>query len=85
MPGFDDAKWPQALPAAVPSGRLEPESDYPVTVNQAIMPKLIEKLSKGRYLYDLGQNGSDIIELKIKGKRGSVIKITPGELITKDK
>ncbi|MCK9411180.1 MAG: glycoside hydrolase family 78 protein [Prolixibacteraceae bacterium] len=85
LPGFNDTKWQQALPADVPAGRLEPESDYPVTVNQTIKPKLIEKLSKGRYLYDFGQNGSGIIELKVKGKRGSVIKITPGELITRDK
>lgn len=85
LTGFDDSKWKMALPATVPAGRLTAESDYPVTVNQTIKVKNIERKASGRYLYDFGQNGSGIVELKVRGKRGSVIKLTPGELITADK
>ncbi len=79
--GFDDSKWKSAILATVPAGRLSAEADYPVTVNQSIQVKKIDKLSTGKYVYDFGQNGSGIVELKVKGKKGTVIKLTPGELI----
>lgn len=82
QPGFDDSNWQNALTAAVPSGRLTAESDYPVTINRSIPVKKIQRSNAGRYLFDFGQNGSGIVELKVRGKRGSVIKLTPGELIT---
>ena len=83
--GFDDSKWGMALTASVPTGKLTAESDYPVTVNRIIQVKKIENLATGKYLYDFGQNGSGIVELKVRGKRGSVIKLVPGELINKGK
>ena len=85
MPGFNDAKWKFALAASGPSGRLIAESDNPVTVRESISVKKTEQPEPGKYLYDFGQNCSGIIELKVTGLRGSVIKLTPGELITRDK
>ncbi|MEI6275995.1 MAG: family 78 glycoside hydrolase catalytic domain [Prolixibacteraceae bacterium] len=85
LPGFDDSKWRNAIQATVPSGKLTAETDYPVTVNQVIPVKKIDQPVPGRYLYDFGQNCSGIIELKVKGKKGSVIQLTPGELITSKK
>lgn len=84
-PGFDDSIWKSAVYATIPTGKLKAETDYPVTVNQIIPVKKILKKGPNKYLYDFGQNGSGIIEIKVKGKRGSVIKLTPGELITQDK
>jgi hypothetical protein len=85
LPGFDDTAWKSAILASVPPGKLTPESDYPVAVNQIIEVKSVVKKGIGNYLYDFGQNGSGIVELKVKGKRGDVVKLIPGELITKDK
>ncbi len=85
LPGFDESGWKSALSASVPKGELTSESDYPVTVNQTIAVKSIEQKGVGRYLYDFGQNASGILELQVSGKKGSVIKLIPGELITKEK
>lgn len=85
LAGYDDSKWNMAIPASVPTGFITAEADYPVTVNQSIEVKNITKRATGRYLYDFGQNGSGIIELKVRGKKGSVIKLIPGELITNGK
>lgn len=82
LPGFDDSKWKKAIRASVPAGKLTPEIDYPVTVNRVIDAKRVEKKGRGNYLYDFGQNGSGILELKIRGKKGDVVKLTPAELIT---
>ena len=85
LPGFNDIKWKSAIVAAGTSGELTAETDNPVTVRENITVKKTEQPAPGKYLYDFGQNCSGIIELKVTGKRGSVIKLTPGELITKDK
>ncbi|MEI6677399.1 MAG: family 78 glycoside hydrolase catalytic domain [Mariniphaga sp.] len=82
---FNDSKWAPALAADVPSGKLTAETDFPLTVRDVIKVKKTEQTKSGKYLYDFGQNCSGIIELKVKGKKGSVILLTPGELITPGK
>jgi len=84
-PGFNDIKWKYALVAPATSAQLTAETDNPVSVREIIQVKKTEQPEPGKYLYDFGQNCSGIIELKVTGKRGSVIKLTPGELITTDK
>lgn len=83
--GFNDLGWERSLPATVPSGKLTSETDFPVTIHEIVKVKKTEQIKADQYLYDFGQNCSGIIELKVSGKKGSVIKLTPGELITKDK
>lgn len=83
--GFDDSKWDTVLAATIPTGKLTAESDFPVAIREVIKVKKTEQTEQGKYLYDFGQNCSGIVELKVSGKKGSVIKLTPGELITKDK
>jgi len=82
QPGFDDSKWNMALPVTTQSGKLMAETDFPLTIREVIKVKKTELTEQGKYLYDFGQNCSGIIELKVTGKKGSVIKLTPGELIT---
>ncbi len=85
MSGFDDSKWKNVLLANVPTKRLTAETDYPVTVREIIHAKKTEQPEPGEFLYDFGQNCSGIIEIKVSGKRGSVIRLIPAELITKSK
>ena len=84
QPGFDDSKWNMALPVTTQYGKLMAETDFPLTIREVIKVKKTELTEPGKYLYDFGQNCSGIIELKVSGKKGSVIKMTPGELITKN-
>ena len=85
MPGFNDKNWNDARSARIPSENLIAETDNPLTVREIIQIKKTEQQKPGQYLIDFGQNCSGIIELKVSGKKGSVIKLTPGELITKEK
>ncbi len=85
LASFDDSKWKSALTATAPTGRLTAETDFPLSVREIINVKKTEQPQPGTYLYDFGQNCSGIIELKVSGKKGSIIKMMPGELITKDK
>ncbi len=83
-PGFDENGWKNALLAEPPSGLLKPESDFPVQILESFIPVNIRRLGDSSFLYDFGQNASGIIEIRVKGKKGQQIRMTPSELIHKD-
>lgn len=79
--GFDEKGWRKVVLTKTPKGKLEAEKDFPVKVNDTIEVKEISKPMPGIYVYDFGQNASGIIEIKLKGKKGQVIKLSPAELL----
>lgn len=81
---FNDAHWKNAMIVQEPSGTLVAEQDYPVKIKDSSQVKKIILAQPGKYVYDFGQNYSGIIALKIKGKKGQVVRLTPAELLTKD-
>ncbi len=84
QPGFDDSAWKNAVSVDPPAGKLIAETDYPLEIKETFRVKNIIPLSDGNYLYDFGQNASGIVELRVKGKKGTVVKLTPSELITSE-
>lgn len=81
---FNDQSWQQAVLVTPPSGKLTEEKDYPLEIKDTFSAMTIKKLSDGAYLYDFAQNASGIVEIKVQGKKGQEIRLTPAELITKD-
>jgi len=81
---FNDSAWKNAILMTVPSGKLTEEKDYPLEIKETFSAKTIKKLGDGGYLYDFAQNASGIVELKVKGKKGQVVRLIPSELITRD-
>jgi hypothetical protein len=81
----DETCWKNAQIVSVPKGILKPEMDYPVTINKVLDVKEVYKLADGKYVYDFGQNASGIVEIKVQGKKGQVVRLVPAELLTKDK
>jgi len=81
---FNDQSWQQAILVTPPSGKLTEEKDYPLEIKDTFSAKTIKKLSDGAYLYDFAQNASGIVEIKVQGKKGQVVRLIPSELITKD-
>lgn len=81
--GFDDKNWKDVL-----------EVDYhPKMVSQQIEPLKIKKEipvvkcyknSKGNWVYDLGQNFSGIVRLRVSGKRDQSLCLVPAELLNKN-
>lgn len=82
--GFNDVGWKSAVLVTAPSGKLVEECDYPLEIKETFSAKTIKKLGDGAYLYDFGQNASGIVELKVKGKKGQEVRMTPSELIKAD-
>jgi hypothetical protein len=79
--GFRDSSWKNAVLVSAPRGPMETEMDYPVTVKDVLSVKSIVKPKDSVYVYDFAQNLSGIVELKVQGKKGQVVKLSPAELL----
>ncbi|WP_316848798.1 family 78 glycoside hydrolase catalytic domain [Pedobacter agri] len=79
---FNDSKWKPAL--IVDGPQLKAQKEEPVKIFDKFSPKNITNTMNGEWVYDLSQNSSAIIELKVRGKKGDTIRITPAELIKED-
>ncbi|GAB3246454.1 glycoside hydrolase family 78 protein [Larkinella harenae] len=82
-PGFDDKAWKNALVVSGPRGSLKPEIDEPVLLLDSLTVKKETVVGNG-VVYDFGQNVSGIPRIKVRGKAGQTLKITPAELLHPD-
>lgn len=80
---FDDLTWTNSQIVNAPMGKLVAESDYPVALPDTFSVKKVWEVGQKTYMYDFGQNASAIFRIKIMGKKGQTIKLTPAELINK--
>ena len=83
LPGFNDKKWSKVI-TSKRDVRLVAQNSEPLTIRDRIAPINIFKNQKGRYVYDLGQNFSGIINVTIKSEKSKYIKMFPAELLKSD-
>ncbi len=85
-PGFDDSGWPVAQEVDGPGGTLKGLScaASPIRAFDVLEPVSVRTLRLGVTVYDLGQNASIMPRLKVAGPAGSVVRITPAELLNDD-
>ena len=83
LSGFNDAKWQKALPVGN-SVALHSQQSPPLKVRDYLSATRIYKNEKGYWLYDLGQNFSGIIHIKLKGEEGQKVVFRPAELLNSD-
>lgn len=70
-------------------GFIKPEvvqsySSVPVRPIETIKPVAITEPHPGVYIFDMGQNFSGIVELTVRGKRGTKVRIRHGEMLHQD-
>lgn len=82
--GFDDTAWIAALITSSPGGKLEQVSMPQVKTVRFIKTKEFKELSKGVFLYDMGENFAGVVRLKIKGKAGDRAVIKYSERLNSD-
>jgi alpha-L-rhamnosidase len=80
-PGFDDDGWTAAEVVAGPKGVLSAQMMPPIQVVDTIVPLMMTSPRPGIYVYDMGQNFSGWVQLRVRGQRGTVIKLRFSELI----
>lgn len=81
LAGFNDHSWRQAAIVNSPGGKMQAQMAYPLRVMDSFTVKQTSIPQPGKYVVDFGQNASGIIRLKLKGIKGSKVRITPAELL----
>ncbi|MDQ0966041.1 alpha-L-rhamnosidase [Flavobacterium sp. W4I14] len=82
LAGFNDNKWKSSL--LIDGPKLNAQKEEPVKIFENFSPQNINPVANGEWVYDMGQNASAIIELKVRGKKGDTVRITPAELLKED-
>lgn len=82
---FNDGAWKAAAVVKAPTGKLVAETETPVKVMQTIDAQKTEKNSDTTVLVDFGQNASGIVRITLRGEKGQVVRIFPGELVDEEK
>jgi hypothetical protein len=80
-PGFDDSSWAHAEVVPSLGEEMVPQSIPPMKVMATFRPKSVAGPKPGVWVYDLGQNASGIPAIRVRGKAGSTVRITPAELL----
>ncbi len=76
---FDDSGWQPATETEGPGGQLRAAYAPPMKKHDVFKPVRIDEPEKGIFVYDLGQNASAIPCIRVRGKSGQTIKLTPAE------
>jgi alpha-L-rhamnosidase len=80
-PGFNDFSWKAAEVLKGPGGVLSAEMMPPIRVVDTITPVLMSNPQPGVYVYDMGQNFAGWVQLRVKGPRGTAVKMRFAELL----
>ena len=83
-PGFDDSTWTAAEVVDGPGGKLVSRSSPPLRLFETFSPKSITEPKPGVFVYDMGQNCSLIPSIRIWGKAGQTVRLTPAEQLHED-
>ena len=73
--GFDDSGWDYAKIVRKPEGKLHAQMSPPDRITKTIKPVSINSPKEGIYRYDFGTMFSGWTKIKIKGERGTKIKL----------
>jgi len=84
LPAFDDASWSAAEVVDGPGGVLIPAIAPEVGQHERYEPVKRTDLGDGWVVYDLGQNFAGVVQIRVKGPAGAIIRLTPGELLNRD-
>ena len=82
--GFTAAGWKPADEVAVPTKIVSAQMMQPIRTLQEMTPKRMSSPRPGMFVYDLGQNFSGWVRLKVSGPRDTVVKLRHAELLYED-
>ena len=83
-PGYDDSQWRGVGLRQVPSPQITSQQMRPIRACQEYPAVKFTQLADGVYLYDFGYNMSGVTRFRLKGAKGTVVKVCHGERLGKD-
>jgi alpha-L-rhamnosidase len=81
--GFDDKDW-ESVELIENGPKLKSQLMPPIKITDTIKPVKMWSPKSGVYVYDFGQNFTGWVKLKVRGPRGTTVKIRHSELLKED-
>ncbi len=82
--GFDDREWMPAHVVAAPKGRMWGALMAPIRVTQTLRPVAIHRRAPDRWIVDMGQNMVGWCRLRVRGPRGTAVRLRHSEVLRPD-
>ncbi len=79
-PGFNDSSWSAAQAMKSPGGAISAQMMPPIQIIDTLVPVKLTNPQAGIYVFDLGQNISGWGQLKVRGPRGTAVRMRFSEL-----
>jgi len=83
-PGYNDARWEPVNLKDPPKGALSAQMMPPIRAIANIVPVKMTNPKPGVWVFDLGQNLSGWMRLKVRGPAGTAVKLRHAELLYDD-
>ncbi len=80
----DQSHWLPAREVAAPSASLVAQRAEPVRINLLLPPKSMREIRRGVFIYDLGQNMTGWVHLKVRAAAGTRIQLRHAERLNPD-
>ena len=80
-PGFVDVGWQAATLVDPPKGQLSAQMMPPIRVTDTIVPLRMWSPRPGVYVFDMGQNFAGWCQLRVRGPRGTAVRLRHAELV----
>lgn len=80
----EDNEWENAVETNAPSPAVVSQQLRPIRVSSVLKPVKMHKLSDSAYVFTFSRNIAGIIDLKVKGEKGTVLRIAHAELLDKN-
>jgi alpha-L-rhamnosidase len=84
QPGFDDTTWSAAQTVEGSKGTLSAQMMPPIRVIDSMVPRSIANPKPGVFVFDMGQNMSGWVQLRVQGREGTQVTLRFAELAYPD-
>lgn len=81
---FDDTSWKKVVVQESPKGRLVPQTAAPIQIEKKYEVKEFKEIQPNIFVLNMGQNVSGFPSIKVKGKKGQIIRLWVGEGLNDD-
>jgi len=76
---FADSSWKNVIFRSAPSNQILAQTMHPIRKVEPVRTASMRKFSDTLYVFDFGRNLAGITELRVRGRRGTVIHLKHGE------
>jgi len=81
---FNDSQWKQVILREAPSDNIVAQALHPIRNVQEIKVKTLNRINDTTWVFDMGRNIAGVSQIKLKGDRGTVVRLKHGERLYDD-